>query len=190
VQEDKLGSVLAITFLVLLVALFVGEQTLAILSVGILSGSKVLSDHPDCGFWVLNTSWIGPLQNIFGSSKSLFRDRPWRATTHAEKCYHQERGIENCNQFFKRHISYTEKHNATCPFQGDVCLYGPSSAYSLDTNFTEAAVLGINIERPYYFRRKTTCSPLVMDDRRIRFFNDTHISFVAVTRERSERLHK
>jgi hypothetical protein len=71
--------------------------------------------------------------------------------------------FEACNLYYNRTISYLEKHNASCPFLGDVCLYKQTLAYALDTNYMDSNVLGINAANRYQFKQRTTCLPIVMN---------------------------
>ncbi|KAH0553100.1 hypothetical protein GP486_006712, partial [Trichoglossum hirsutum] len=151
-SEDTWRFSLALLFSFCLVALFILEQTLAILSANIIS---------DCGYWnvdfnAYNTS-IGE-----DAYEANFQDYKWerarevRALNYAERCYGDGDGTENCNIMASRKIDYTVEHNASCPFAGDVCFGGPTSALAMDTGYTHSSVVGLNAPGSGFFRRKTS----------------------------------
>jgi hypothetical protein len=155
-REDKWGFAFVTAIILALFALFVGEQISAIAAASIVSGSIALSTSPNCGNWVPhdhhNPSSGLDLLN-FWAEKNL------RAVSYAETCYEENAIPEACNIFYNMTIGYSDMHNASCPFLGNVCLYGDTSAYTLDTGFVDSNVLGVNAPRRYQIRRKTTCAP-------------------------------
>lgn len=163
-REDTLHFSLALVFAVCLVGLFVMEQTLAILSANIISGSDVLSTHPDCGLWVLNEtayaangSHNGPAPWVEFTSQ---QNKELRARNYAEKCYGARNEIDACNQFFTSIIQYRTTFNASCPFAAGMCSNGPSSAMAMDTGYLPLSTLGLNLPINSSIRRKTICAPL------------------------------
>src|SRR5205085_9435391 len=119
-RQDTLRFTLALLFAFCLVGVFVMEQTLAILSANIISGSQVLSTHPDCGAWRLNYT----AYNANGSHKApatwldmrRLRSKELRAQKYAEQCYGVGDKVEICNIFSTRKINYTITRQAACPF--------------------------------------------------------------------------
>ena len=168
-HDDAWGFALVSAIMVGLFALFIGQQVLAISAAGIVSDSTALSSSPDCGYWVPKD----PLDSASGLNIAAFnRAKTSRAVSYAETCYGEHATAEACNIFYRRAIEYSEEHNASCPFSSDVCLYGDSSAYALDTGFMDSSVLGINAPRRYQLRRKTVCSPLPTNSSYIRYRRD------------------
>jgi hypothetical protein len=79
--------------------------------------------------------------------------------------------IDSCKPYYNQTISYSEGHNTSCPFSGDACLCGQTSAYALDTRFVDSSVLGINAAKRYQFRRRTICSPIVTNSSYVAYYN-------------------
>jgi hypothetical protein len=52
---------------------------------------------------------------------------------------------------------------------GNVCLYGKTSAFELDTGYLDSSLLGINEAHRCEFRLKKTCAPLVVKKPYARF---------------------
>lgn len=171
-REDSLRFSLALLFAFCLVLLFVLEQTLAILSVNIISGSAVLSIHPHCGYWTMNVSAyqtngrVGWDYNFL--ERKMARSKEARALRHAEKCYGDSDGTENCNIFGAPVVDYNMTRNAPCPFSGDVCANGPSGALAMDTGYRDLSTIGWNSAGPVLFRRKTVCAPVVTNSTYLR----------------------
>jgi hypothetical protein len=150
-RDDSLRFWLAVIFALVLLGAFVGEQTLAILSANIITGSKVLSAHPGCGDWGFNWTAIG--HDSYQGEKS----KASRALNYAERCYGPSDGIENCDMLASRTIGYSLERNASCPFPGDVCKTG---ALRMDTGYQSFLTLGLNAPSPAYLRRTLSCAPL------------------------------
>jgi hypothetical protein len=164
-SQDTLRFYLALLFMICLAALFVSEQTLAILSANILSGSTVLSAEPQCGPWRPNVSaydWDhGP-----GRYEAVLHENYWgrsmeeRALAYARNCYGGGEWTGSCNTLASRQIRYNVIRNAPCPFLGEVCVDGPTSALEMDTGYQSISALGFNAPVSGFFRRKSICSPL------------------------------
>lgn len=82
------------------------------------------------------------------------------ATTYSRACYGTAQNALQCTQYPQSQLSWEVNQNATCPFSQDLCFYGASSAYEMDTGLIDSHVaLGINApksERVQY-RKVTTC---------------------------------
>ena len=176
-RDDKWGFAFVTAIIFALFALFVGEQISAIFAANIVSGSMALSVSPNCGIWVSH------LDNPYNTSAGLdilswITEKNLRAVSYAETCYGENATAEACNIFYNRTVSCSDIHNSSCPFLGDVCLYGDTSAYTLDTGFVDSNVLGVNGERRYQIRRKTTCSPLITNASYVRYGRDHSTTYV------------
>jgi hypothetical protein len=168
-KEDTWGFALVSALLIMLFGIFVGEQVVAISVAGILSGSIALSTSPLCG------NYIYPSDNVNSPEVWAFQTyalaaAQQRATSYVDNCYEPATIPGSCNIYYNTTISYSEEHNASCPFLGEVCLYGQTLAYALDTDFVDSNVLGINTPTCYQFRRRTVCSPLVMNSSYIQYW--------------------
>jgi AraC-like DNA-binding protein len=167
-REDTLRFSLALLFAICLVGLFVMEQTLAILSANIVTGSDVLSTHSDCGSWRLNDTAYAANGSYNGPSSwvefSTLQAKELRARNYAEKCYGVRDEIEACNMFSTPTVQFETKFNVPCPFAEGMCLMGPSSAVAMDTGYQPLSTLGFNLPISSSFRRRTVCTPLNTDD--------------------------
>jgi hypothetical protein len=167
-REDSLRFYLALLFAICLVGLFIMEQTLAILSANIITGSDVLSTHPNCGSWRLNdtayaanSSYNAPPGWIVFST---LQEKEIRARNYAEKCYGVRDEVEACNLFSTPTIQYQMNFNVSCPFNEAICLMGPYSAVEMDTGYQPFSTLGFNLPIVSSFRRRTVCAPLNTND--------------------------
>jgi hypothetical protein len=106
---------------------------------------------------MVNTS-IFPVVNGFQT------DLSFKAIGYADNCYKDEVKNWKWSLFYQRRIDYVERHNASCPFWGHLCLGTRDNAYELDTCWTDARVLGINQRHTAQFRARRVCSPLNLDE--------------------------
>jgi hypothetical protein len=157
-KEEKLTFTLISALILMLFGIFIGEQVVAISVAGIVGDSVGLSASPKCGNWQYignndTETWRYQSQSLAAAQR--------RSTIYIDNCYREPFAAEDCKVYNNRTIAFSEEHNASCPFLGDVCLYGQISAYALETHWVDSNVLGINAPKRYHFRRKTTCSPIV-----------------------------
>lgn len=160
-QNDKIGFASVTTLILIFFSTFVGLQILAILMVQIVSGSDALSISPTCGYW-------RPDPNL-NRSLLVDTDAETRAASWVDTCYDDRGTLERCKQLPNRTTGYKEHDGFDCPFANHMCRLGNVSALQLDTGIVSSAVLGINIPSPYFFRRRTTCAPLNVDEPYIRY---------------------
>jgi hypothetical protein len=158
-KEETWSFALVSALMLMLFGLFIGDQVLAISVAGIFSGPIGLSESPSCGNWDFFNNILTMPQLLSGMATVDIAQQ--RSISYVDSCYSNEAVTEGCNIYYNRTVSYSEEHNTSCPFPGDVCLYGQTSAYTLDTGFTDSNLLGINAAKRYQFRRRTTCSPVV-----------------------------
>ena len=82
------------------------------------------------------------------------------ATTYSRACYGSSQNLLQCSQYPQQQLPWQVNLNVTCPFTDDLCIYGDSSAYEMDTGQIDShQALGINApksERVQY-RKVTTC---------------------------------
>jgi hypothetical protein len=154
-------SVLAL----LLFGSFIGQQILAISAASILSDSTAISTSPHCGAWSPDGRGIYSDNNsIFEPIQSHYKQRGVAAITYAETCYSPDAKIEQCRYVYQPRIEFHEFHNVSCPFLGDVCLLRNNSAFTLDTGYVDAEILGINEPERVQFRLTKVCAPVVVNE--------------------------
>jgi hypothetical protein len=119
------------------------------------SDSLALTTSPTCGFWVIpeNTRRM-----VYAWSQA-----EEQAANYYRDCYEAAPSIQQCNIFAHNEQLSNTTDNDDCPFLGNVCLLGPNSAVTFDTGYVDSNTLGINSVRRPYYRRKTTCAPLVTE---------------------------
>jgi hypothetical protein len=150
----RIALVLVFSFPSLVVFLMVAG---AVISPNLVTGSAasmVLSDHPNCGFWVRDSNITTPSSTDFDYWQGV------GASAYVKKCYHRSPGSDGCNIFVTPKLSYHVLSNQTCPFEETLCLGGATSAYTLETGPVSSKALGINSARGHTFKRRTTCSPI------------------------------
>jgi hypothetical protein len=121
---------------------------------------------PSCGLLSLNSSLIYGGSNrkeLLTTYSALNLNDTLAASTYARACYGNTQNGLGCNQYVQQQIPYTVKQNASCPFSDDLCFYGESSAFAMDSGLLDSNdMLGINApdaER-VQTRKVTTCSPI------------------------------
>ena len=134
------------------IGIFVAESSGSVLSAGIVSDNVALSTSLHC-----------KTRAQYSHQGDIFGAEALQPFSYSDQCYGAEDAADGCNYFYNQSLSFTERHNDECPFDGDVCLRGSNSAYTLDTGQIEAKYLGINSAKRYQFRRSTTCAPVVTD---------------------------
>ncbi len=147
-----------------LVTLQAAFMALSIFSGLVVSDAVALSRSPHCGLIVPNRDNSSTVENDKWSKR--FQDLEVESVEYAKRCYPANARSEECNYFYNQSINFSVKHNGTCPFPGDVCLYGQNGAFSMTTGRISPRTIGINTRLNYQFERTTTCSPLRMDDGR------------------------
>jgi hypothetical protein len=167
-REDTLKFSLALLFAICLLGIFVMQQTQAILSANIVTGSDVLSTHPNCDSWRLNYTAYTANGSYSGFPSwvhfSNLQAKELRARNYVEKCYGVRDEIEACDMFSTPTVHYEMNLSAACPFADGMCLLGPSSAVAMDTGYQPLSTLGFNLPISDSFRRRTVCTPLTTDN--------------------------
>ena len=122
------------------------------------AGNETLIRSSDCGF--LNFSSNTVSKQSFAAFDSMDLNDTLAATTYSRACYGSSRNLLQCAQYPQSQLPWKVNQNATCPFTHDLCYYGDSSAYEMDTGHIDShQALGINApesERVQY-RKVTTC---------------------------------
>ena len=160
VLRQPFDVIASICLALLFVAVFVAESSGAIFSASVLSDSVALATSPNCS--ILAAYAPDRVTSQLARRAALYRDQ----------CYRSGRRRANgCSFFYNQTIAFTDASDEPCPFERDYCRPGPTNAYTLDTGYVEAKVLGINSAENLYFRRRATCSP--MDFRKTDYFDET-----------------
>ena len=112
------------------------------------------------------------------------------ASTYSQTCYGNTENILQCDQYTQQQIKWNVIANASCPFGDDLCFYGRTSAFEMDSGMMDShGTLGINAPESnrVQLRKVTTCSPLYLfghtcqnksTDHRSHSYGDTVISYL------------
>ena len=107
------------------------------------AGNETLVRSPNCGY--LNVSTNDPKQSIFNAVNV---NSTLAATAYSRACYGSTKDKLQCNQYTQQSLKWKSNSNATCPFGDDICAYGATSAYEMDTGKMDShADLGINARK-------------------------------------------
>jgi hypothetical protein len=152
---------LAICFFFLLL---VGGAYVSVISANISGGSIVSTANPSAGLWVPDTS---SASFLLGDGAVIGERRQEKTWAYRDTCYGAEEGDPACNVFYKQQIPFSALSNASCPFDGDACLFGSQSAFELTTGLLDSNFLGVNAppSKRFHFSRTMTCAPLHSDER-------------------------
>ena len=151
----------------LLFSLFVAQTVAGILSAKIASNKSALSSSTHCGIWQFDDN---------AGEEAAYRDdlynygKEARASQYARNCYNSPDPTDtlSCAFFYNQSIAFTTKSRQRCPFTADLCHGGLYSAVTFDTGLVDSSVIGINSQVTHKFRRKTSCSPLNMNESYVR----------------------
>ncbi|KAL8823585.1 MAG: hypothetical protein Q9191_005724, partial [Dirinaria sp. TL-2023a] len=163
-----------VDFLLVSLALFavilwlVGVNAAAAFAARVSTGSTAVSSSPHCGIWQASQK-----ADVVTIGRDWEYDAESRAGTYARQCYDAEAGADGCHLYENQSIDFFEVSDVQCPFAGQTCRPGPSSAYKLDTGWLDSKVLGINSKRRHLFRRSTTCSPVSTNETYVRYETDS-----------------
>lgn len=129
------------------------------------AGNETLIRSPDCGS--LNFTGEAASQQSLAALNSVDVNDTLAATTYSRACYGSSHNLLQCAQYPQQQLPWKVNQNATCPFKNDLCFYGDSSAYEMDTGHIDShQALGINAPKSerIQYRKVTTCKlylPLV-----------------------------
>jgi hypothetical protein len=115
----------------------------------------------NCGIWDFSDS-LGDPYAIEHSLIDLNKEA--RAGEYVKRCYGSRDAFYSmrCSSFYRPAINVEKKSHAACAFDQSVCMEGQTSV-SFDTGLVSSEDIGVNIGRPFKFRRRTSCSPLKQD---------------------------
>jgi hypothetical protein len=147
-------------------ALFVGGTYVGIVCADMVGGTVVISTSSNAGDWVTDRQ---SAEYMLGGLAVMSENRQRRVWEYKRACYSGNGLDERCRIYYKRFIPSKPVANVTCPFDGEVCLYGKQGAYKRTTGLLDSNILGINAapsKRPH-FRKTMVCSPLRTDGNRV-----------------------
>lgn len=124
-------------------------------NIGYSNGPLVGAWYPDINNQVdmANTSMFPAVFEFQAQMQS-------KAMAYADNCYKDTYIEEDCSTFYTSKIGYSERSNATCPFEKHMCAGGPGTAFELDTGWLDSKVLGINEKHTCEFSLRKVCSPI------------------------------
>ena len=172
--DDPKAFASVLACILLFFAIFIGLQIIAISSSSIFGGSAASIREGACGMTVTmwNDNWdMKPALY----RPSIYGDSVESALRYAEACYSANTLLNQCHSFLTRTIPHNTTHGTACPFpESGLCKQGNSSGFTLDTGFLNANLLGVNIDSPFEFRRRTTCAPVVDNTTYVHLRNVSH----------------
>ena len=137
------------------------------------AGNETLIRSPHCGYLAVNGTLT--LQNSVATDIIDLNDT-LAATTYSRACYDNAENTLACNQYVQRQLHWTSNENASCPFSPDLCIYGSTAAFEMDTGLLDTHEhLGINAAQSdrIQYRKVTSCSPIHTKGY-VTTFNDTN----------------
>ena len=150
----------SILWSMILVGIFVAESSGSVASARIVSDTTAKIVSSNCS--ILTLRLAGRVIDLPAN----------QALRYAQKCYNTPLGSDGCNDFHNQSIGYTERSNPTCPFSGDTCAEGRYAAITFDSGYVHAKTIALNSTQTFYFRRSTTCAPLVPNSREFKVYDD------------------
>ncbi len=158
-----------ILVMLLLFAIFIGLQAIAISSSFIIGSSAATIKEGACTYYVYNKPFIPgtyvPPTLGFTTPFSVYHDLEKilteSALSYADTCYESTKSVASCPYTLTRSIPHTVSINNECPFPAkNMCKLANSSVITMDSGFVDARILGINSPSNFEFRRRTHCSPV------------------------------
>jgi hypothetical protein len=128
----------------------------------------------NCGYWRFNISGfdqLGTASQLPGTEElyTLLNElSEWASNgtestaAYVRQCYGDNSENSNCAFMLSRRITWNATHNDRCPFSQGQCIGGDNGALTMDTGNVSFTSLGVNAITTLTFRRRTTCSPIVM----------------------------
>ena len=143
------------------------------------AGNQVLIRSPHCGM-LSPTNLNFSSQATSQASDRLEVNDTLSANTYAQACYSKTPDPLVCDQYAQHSLSWKVNQNASCPFAPDLCWYGATAAYEMDSGRLDShTALGINAPRSdrVEYRKVTTCSPIHSIGHTV-IFNETNTELV------------
>lgn len=173
VDEPRASSYTLFSMLALF-AIYIGLQAIAISSSFMVGDSAATITPAACAYYINARYRLIFLDEIlsFSAHHSYQSSLTELALSYAASCYQSARSPTSCGVTLTRNIPYSILDNNPCPFPAHtMCKFGNDSTQAMDTGFINARTLGINSASNFEFRRRTTCSPVLDDERFVRVRN-------------------
>ena len=104
------------------------------------AGNETLIRSSDCGYLSFTSGG-----SHVSTQRSIDLNDTLAATTYSRACYGNKKNNLQCNQYPQSSLSWKTNQNATCPFSPEMCYFGTTAAYEMDTgNLDSHEALGIN----------------------------------------------
>jgi len=163
-NDPKLAFAVLLAIAFFLTMLGVGVYA-SVVSADLVDGSIVAFGFHKAGDWEVDIESAG---FMFGDGAVIAENRQSRIWAYKSACYGSNDGNspEACGVYYQRQLPFRASPNATCPFDGDACLFGTQSAYKVTTGLLDSNILGVNapISKRFHFSRTISCAPLKTDD--------------------------
>ena len=151
-QENRWGFSFICLAILGLGGFYVGIQSVAIFTTGIISGSFGLSTSPVCGQWM-------PFSNASKSSTATIEDEH-EAIAYAESYYSKSLFRTPGTEYVRRKIDFKSYQDEPCPFPHSYCVSN-NSTLVLDSGMQSSRILGVNTAEEYFVRKRLDCAPLI-----------------------------
>ena len=163
-KEDPRASASIFAFMLLLFAIYVGIQAMAISSSFIIGDSAAVISEGRCAYSV--AYWDDDWDMKDSSVRSGFwGDLSELAIKFEQTCYSGRPSVTPCRGVLTPNLPYNSQNGTRCPFpEPTMCKLGESSAFTLDTGYLNPKMLGINARTNFEFRRRTICAPVNNND--------------------------
>ena len=118
-------------------------------------GDEVLVEASNCGYVLIDPGSPTYQTGLLNDTLT--------ASTYARACYSTQSSVLECSRYATPQIKWTTNSNASCPFVDELCIYGATAAYELDTGMIDShSDLGMNAPKKdrVQIRKVTTCSPI------------------------------
>ena len=157
----------------LLFAIYLGIQVIAVSSSFIIGGSASTFQGGLCAYYVTGGSWQNNWEILgFSGHHSHQSSLTETALSYADACYGSRQSTVSCPTGLTPRIPYNTSTDSICPFPNKtMCKFGNSAVFTMDSGLVNAKILGINSKRPFEFRRRTSCSPLIDDQKMVQSRN-------------------
>ncbi|EXJ81970.1 hypothetical protein A1O1_08037 [Capronia coronata CBS 617.96] len=155
-------NITVVLIAILLVVVFFGFNIGMAFTSKLATDTLGLSDSPFCDIWQHPSGVLAPAAQVWEEEAER------RARLYVSTCDGKPTGTDGCNLYFNQSIRF-HVTNTSCPFQLDTCDGAGGPPLRFDTDYFDSRILGLNIRNSPRLRRETVCSPVVTDERYVRF---------------------
>ena len=123
------------------------------------AGNETLIRSSNCGFLNLTAT-----ETIYDNAEeTIDTNDTLAAYTYSRACYDNAQNLLQCNQYVRQRLHWQSNQNASCPFPSDLCLYGATGAFEMDSGLIdthEALCINAPMSERIQYRKVTACSPI------------------------------